>query len=178
LTAEKFISIIENTEPKMVCLPNPDSPTGTVFLPVDLENIIDAANKVGALMLIDEAYYPIYQWTVASWISKYDNLVVIRSFSKAWGAAGLRVGYIIANTKLVTLIHKQKSMYEIGSVSAQAIEILLDYEKDMLQSVKRINKGKEYFQNEMKKIGIFTYVSHGNFLHVKFDKYSKKFTNY
>lgn len=177
LTAEKFISVIKKVSPKMVCLPNPDSPTGTVFSSDDLRQIVDVASEVGALMLIDEAYHPLYEWTAVPWINECEHLVVVRSFSKAWGAAGLRVGYAIANNNLITLIHQQRPMYEIGNVSAQAIEILLDYEDEMLKSVKRVNKGKEYFQNEMKKIGFSTYKSYGNFLHVKFGKYSEKIHN-
>jgi histidinol-phosphate aminotransferase len=177
LSVDKFISIIEKIKPKMVCLPNPDSPTGTVFLSDDLRKIINAASKVGALILIDEAYHPIYKWSAALWIYEYENLVVTRSFSKAWGAAGLRVGYVMSNNKLITLIHKQRPMYEIGNVSAHAIEILLDYEESMLLSVKRVNAGKEYFQNEMKKLGFSTYRSHGNFFHIMFGKYAEKIHN-
>ncbi len=177
LTVDKFISVIREVGPKMVCLPNPDSPTGTIFSPDDLEKIISTAGEVGALMLVDEAYYPLYQWTVVPLINKYNHLVVVRSFSKAWGAAGLRVGYAIANNELITLIHKQRPMYEIGSVSAQAIEILLDYEVDMLKSVKRMNAGKEYFQSEMRKLSFTTYASHGNFFHIKFGEYAEQIHN-
>ena len=82
--------------------------------------------------------------------------------------------YDFSNNELITLIHKQRPMYEIGNVSAQAIERLLDYEIDMLQSVRRVNAGKEYFQNEMKKLGFSTYTSYGNFCHINFGKYSEK----
>jgi histidinol-phosphate aminotransferase len=177
LTVDKFISLIIEAKPKMVCLPNPDSPTGTIFSPDDIDEIIKTAGEVGALMLIDEAYHPFYKWTALPLIKKYNHLVVVRSFSKAWGAAGLRVGYAISNNELITLIHKQKPMYEIGNVSAQAIEILLDHEEDMLKSVGRANAGKEYFQDEMIKLGFSTYESHGNFFHIKFGKYAEHIHN-
>ena len=172
LKADDIVKVINEEKPKMVCLPNPDSPTGTVFSLVDLENIIKTANDNGSLVLIDEAYYPLYPQSVAHLINKYKTLVVIRSFSKAWGAAGLRVGYAISNNELITLIHKQRPMYEIGNVSAKALEILLDYEEEMNLSVERINDGKKYFQNAMKLLGLSTYESYGNFLHVKFGKYA------
>ncbi len=172
LKVDKIVSVIQKVKPKMVCLPNPDSPTGTVFTPKDLRKIVDIADKVGALMLIDEAYHPLYKWTAVPWINECKNLVVTRSFSKAWGAAGLRVGYALANNELITFIHKQRSMYEIGGVSAKTIEILLDHEEDMKLSVDRINAGKKYFQDSMKNIGLSTYESYGNFFHVKFGKYA------
>lgn len=177
LEVDKIISIIKKVEPKMVCLPNPDSPTGTIFSPNDLRKIIDTAGEVGALMLIDEAYHPLYSWTAVPWIKECKHLVVVRSFSKAWGAAGLRVGYALANRDLITYIHKQRPMYEIGAVSAKAIEVLLDYEKEMKLSVARVNEGKKYFQDTMREIGLSTYESYGNFLHVKFGKYSDQIHN-
>jgi histidinol-phosphate aminotransferase len=177
LEAERIVNIIRKIKPKMVCLPNPDSPTGTIFSPEDLRSIVDAADKVNALMLIDEAYHPLYQWTAVPWINEYKHLVVVRSFSKAWGAAGLRVGYAIANKELMLLLHKQKPMYEIGNVSAKVVEALLDYEKDMRLSVEKINAGKRYFQDSMRKIGLLTYKSYGNFVHVKFGNFSNQIHN-
>ena len=171
LKAEHIINIIKKVKPKMICLPNPDSPTGTVFSPLDLENIIGEVEEHRALIVIDEAYYPLYPETVANLIYKYMNLVVIRSFSKAWGAAGLRVGYALANKELIALIHKQRPMYEIGNVSVKTLEILLNYEEEMYLSVKRINDGKKYFQDSMRSAGLTTYESFGNFVHVKFGKY-------
>jgi len=174
LEAEKIISVIKNQKPKMVCLPNPDSPTGTVFSLLELRKIIDAAQFVGALIIIDEAYHPLYKETVVPWINEYNNLVVVRSFSKAWGAAGLRVGYAISNKNLVLFLHKQRPMYEIGNVSAKAIENLLEYEDEMMLSVKRINDGKDYFQKSVRDLGLSTYKSYGNFLHVSFGRYAEE----
>lgn len=174
IKVDDIVSTIKEVKPKMLCLPNPDSPTGTVFSLKDLEEIIETAEDSGVLILIDEAYYPLYPVTVAQLIYKYKNLVVIRSFSKAWGAAGLRVGYALANKELITLIHKQRPMYEIGNVSAKALEILLDYEEEMLLSVKRMNAGKKYFQDSMRTIGLSTYESYGNFLHIEFGQYSNE----
>ena len=173
LQVNRVINAINEIKPKMVCLPNPDSPTGTVFSYLDLRKIVDAASNIGALMLIDEAYHPLYKETAAPWIYECENLVVVRSFSKAWGAAGLRVGYALANKELIALLHKQRPMYEIGNVSAKAIEILMDHEKDMLKSVERINLGKIFFQDSMKELGLSSYESYGNFVHVRFGKYAE-----
>jgi len=156
----------------MVCLPNPDSPTGTVFSLRDLRKIVDSAEEAESITLIDEAYHPLYNLTVATWINDYKNLIVVRSFSKAWGAAGLRVGYALAHKDTILLLHKQRPMYEVGNVSAKAIEILLDYEQEMKLSVDRINAGKKHFQSAMKALGLDSYESHGNFLHVRFGVYA------
>ena len=174
LEVEMVVNVIKEKRPKMVCLPNPDSPTGTVFSLVDLRKIINTAENVGAIILIDEAYHPLYNETVSPWINECKNLVVVRSFSKAWGAAGLRVGYALANKELISLLHKQRPMYEIGNVSAKAIEILLDHEKDMRISVNRVNAGKKYFQDSMKELDLYSYESYGNFVHVRFGIYANE----
>lgn len=172
LEVDKIVTVIHEVRPKMVCLPNPDSPTGTVFSLIDLKKIIDASEVVGALMLVDEAYHPLYEETVAPLIYEYKHLVVVRSFSKAWGAAGLRVGYAMANNDLIAYLHKQRPMYEIGNVSAKAVEILLSHEDEMRLSVERINAGKKYFQDAMRVLGLDSYESYGNFLHVRFGNYA------
>jgi histidinol-phosphate aminotransferase len=177
LTVEKINHKIMTVKPKMVCLPNPNSPTGTVFSQVDLRKIIDTASLVGALILIDEAYHPLYNETAVKWINDFNHLVVVRSFSKAWGAAGLRVGYALANKILISFLHKQRPMYEIGNVSAKALEILLDHEEDMKLSVKRLNDGKKHFQDAMNALGFNSYESYGNFLHVKFGIYANDIHN-
>ena len=174
LNLDSIIKAIKNTNPKMLCLPNPNSPTGTVFSFKEIKKIISIADANGTLIVIDEAYYPFYSISVSSLINKYKNLVVVRSFSKAWGAAGLRVGYALANRYLISLLHKQRPMYEIGNVSAKSLEILLNYEVEMKKSVKRLNEGKKYFQDSMRELGLSTYESFGNFFHVKFADHENK----
>lgn len=173
LECDFIVEQIIKNEPKMVCLPNPDSPTGTIFAPKEIEKIINSAKEVNSVMLLDEAYFPFYDWTAAPLVDNYENLIVIRSFSKAWGAAGLRVGYAIACKSLIEKIHKQRPMYEIGCVSAHAIEMLIDHKDDMEESVKNIKKGISYFKNAMIKLGFETYDSHGNFFHINFSDYEK-----
>ena len=88
IDADHIVDLVKKGRPKLVCLPNPDSPTGTVFPPDKLRKIVEAVGEVGALMLIDEAYHPLYSWTAAQWIFEYEHLAIVRSFNKAWGQPG------------------------------------------------------------------------------------------
>ena len=168
LPAGTVISAITDTRPKVVCLPNPDSPTGTVFLPDDLRRIIEAAGRVGALILIDEAYYPFYDRTVLPWLDEYPHLVIARTFAKAWGLAGLRIGYAVSSPEIASLLHKVRPMYETNTLAVVATERMLDYGGEMLASVKRLNAGRDAFLAAMKRLGLRTLRSEGNFLHVAF----------
>lgn len=168
LDINSFLKTIHDCKPKLVCLPNPDSPTGTLLPHDELILIIEAAGKNNAIILIDEAYYPFSENTVAPYIHQYPHLVVVRSFSKAWGLAGARVGYAIAQHELIRHIHKVRSMYELGALSTAIAIRILDFKNEMLASVKRLNDGKLFFKNSMEEMGFNTLNSAGSFQHVDF----------
>lgn len=168
LDAETVIAAIAAERPKLVCLPNPDSPTGTVFSPEDLEAIVTAAGQAGALILVDEAYHPFHADTVASWIGRHQHLVVARSTGKAWGLAGLRIGYAIASPEVAVMLHKVRPMYEVNTVAVHAFQRMLDHSDAMQASVGRLMEGKALFLGAMIAMGFKTLSGRGNFLHVAF----------
>jgi histidinol-phosphate aminotransferase len=168
LTAAQVIQSIETETPRLVCIPNPNSPSGTVFAEAQLYDIIESAHNAGAVILIDEAYHPFYDFSVLPWIDEFPQLIVARSFSKAWGCAGIRLGYSVAAKKVNDMLHKIRPMYEAGALSFTIAERLLEHPQHMLNSVIRLNEGKLYFLSEMQKLGFRTLVTEGNFLHVAF----------
>lgn len=91
---------------KLAIITNPNNPTGTVLPEDALLDIISAAEKKDVLLMIDEAYYWIYEKTIVPQIKKHNNLVVLRTFSKILAIAGLRLGVAIANEDLITDLKK------------------------------------------------------------------------
>jgi len=168
LTVGEVLSAIESARPRVVCVPNPDSPTGTVFAPSDMRRIIEAAGEVGAVMLVDEAYHPFYPESVAGWIDEYPHLVVARTFAKAWGMAGLRIGFAIAHPDMAKILHKVRPMYEVNTVAVGVMERMLDFVGEMEASVRRLNAGRDGFLDAMESLGLKTVRAKGNFLHVAF----------
>ncbi|MBF0504260.1 MAG: aminotransferase class I/II-fold pyridoxal phosphate-dependent enzyme [Candidatus Omnitrophica bacterium] len=168
LPVEEVLEMIARSRPKLVCLPNPDSPTGTVFVPDQLRRIIEAAGEAGALILIDEAYYPFYAHTIIPWVDEYQNLVVTQTFAKAWGLSGLRIGFAASCPQVARLLHKVRPMYEVNTVALAIMEKMLEHSDAMTASVKRLNAGKEFFLDAMQGLGLKVLKSHGNFLHVAF----------
>jgi histidinol-phosphate aminotransferase len=168
LRAEQVISAIQRVRPRAVFLPNPDSPTGTVFEPSELREIIETAGEAGAVILIDEAYHPFYRQSVVPWIHEYPNLIIARTFAKAWGLAGLRIGYAVSNPEIAGYLHKVRPMYETGTFSVAFMERMLDFASEMEASVKRLIDGKTFFLEKMRSFGCQTLQGHGNFLHVGF----------
>lgn len=173
LSIDAFVNKILSYTPKLVCLANPGSPTGTILSPEELKLIIETAHAVNALVLIDEAYYPFYAHTVISWIEHYPHLLVTRSTGKAWGLAGFRIGFAVGSKPFINALHKVKSMYETSTLAFAVLAKMLDYTDEIIASVSRLQAGKEYFINELNNLGFETLKSYGNFMHVKFGSRSE-----
>jgi len=168
LSVDRLTQAISKHKPRLVCLPSPDSPTGTVFSPVEMRKIISVAAAHGAIILVDEAYHPFYAQTTVPLIAEFPNLIVARTFAKAWGLAGLRIGCAVASKEVARSLHKVRPMYEVNTLAVVAMERMLDHADEMLASVRRLNAGKWYFLDEMVKLGFPVLRGEGNFLHVAF----------
>jgi histidinol-phosphate aminotransferase len=168
LDVEEVLAAIDAHRPKLVCIPNPDSPTGTVFDPADLRTIVDTCGRLGVLVLVDEAYHPFYAHSAAAWVTDCPQLIVARTFAKAWGLAGLRIGHAVAHPSMATLLHKVRPMYEVNTVAATVVERLLDFEGEMLASVARLNAGRNQLLDAMEGLRLPTIRARGNFMHVAF----------
>ena len=136
----KYRSVCSHPEfkPRLVCLPNPDSPTGTILDDRTVLCLAEELDIYGGILFIDEVYYGFHPITYANIAVKYTNVVIGRSFSKAWGAAGARVGFCIADKKLIESLSSRRSMYEIGALSCEYIKQLLNYRKEIEAEVNRI----------------------------------------
>ena len=175
INLEKFISIVSKKKPKLICLPNPDSPTGHAFSPSEIEILLKKAKSVNGLVLIDEAYFPFYRHTSKNFLKKYQNLIITRTAAKAWGLAGLRVGYVLSSKKIIREMHKVKPMYEINNIGAEIFKRYLSKNKIVNKSVNRLLKGKMYFKKELLNLGFNVFKKEeGNFIHVNFNYNGKK----
>jgi histidinol-phosphate aminotransferase len=172
LALDTLLRTIAERRPRLVCLPNPDSPTGTVFSPEEMRRLIAAAAEAGSMILIDEAYHPFYASSVVPLTREFPNLVVARTFAKAWGLAGLRIGYAVAAKEVAAWMHKVRPMYEVNTLSVVVMERMLDHVEAMEASVARLNAGKSHFLGEMEQLGFRVLRGEGNFLHVAFGRHA------
>jgi histidinol-phosphate aminotransferase len=172
LSSEDIVKTVKNLKPKLVCLPNPDSPTGTVFEEYELIKILNACENSGSLLLLDEAYHPFYNWSAIGMTKKSKNIIIARTFAKAWGAAGLRVGYAVAHSDTLSYLHKMRPMYEISSFATEFVAKALNFVDEMESSVDRIIEGKSYFIESLEEMGFSVLDTHANFIHVDFAEHS------
>ena len=157
----------------MVIISNPNNPTGTIISKKDMLSLISKANKLNIPFVIDEVYYGFSNLTLIDKIKKYKNLVIIRTFSKSFGLAALRAGYIVANKLIAQQLFKFKPMYEINSITALAVNYMLknkNFEKKYLQEVK---EGKKFLLKSLRKLKIDHIDTPANFIHIRVEKINK-----
>jgi len=113
-----------DASPRMICIVNPDQPTGAVWDMADLRSIIAQAATTETICLVDETYFPCHKDTVVPLVREFNNLIVTRSLSKAYGLGGLRVGFAVAQPQLLYAIGKVRGLHEVNSM---AIAVSLYY---------------------------------------------------
>ena len=168
LDVDKLCRLIARRRPRLVYLPNPNSPTGTILTTPDLRRVVEMAGNAGAVCLIDEAYYPFHDFTVVPWLADYPHLIVSRTFSKAWGMAGLRLGLLAGGGGIMSVMAKLRPLNDAGALTLATVDRLLDHKAQVVDSVSRLQRGKAHFCDAMTRLGLAVHPGHGNFCLVDF----------
>jgi len=162
-----FEKHIETVAPKIIYLCNPNNPTGTLYQVELLEKILRRFNDV--LFIFDEAYYEFVGVSAASLVPDFENVVICRTFSKAFGLASFRVGYAISSQHNMDGLRKIRNPKNISSYAQLASIAALKDLKYMQDNVDIVLSSKVFFTAELKKIGIKVVGSEGgNFVLVEF----------
>jgi histidinol-phosphate aminotransferase len=167
-----FISRL-SPKTKLIFICNPNNPTGTIISKAEFEKLMQAVPK-NVIVVLDEAYF---EYVDAKdfpdgikYLSKYPNLIVLRTFSKIYGLAGVRAGYGIADADIVSIIERIRPPFNINSL-AQAGALAALGDKAHLSATLKTNKeGRAYLYAELKKLGIKFVPTQANFIFVMFDK--------
>jgi histidinol-phosphate aminotransferase len=170
LEYDKIFRLI-NRNTLIVFLPTPNIP---IEGDIDLKKIkllLKELSKKKIILALDEVYYPFGKQTYLSLIKKYDNLVVMRSFSKAYGLAGARIGYMISSKENIKIFNTVKGGYETNILSASTAEFILKNNHIVKDYVKSIKLGFKYFKKELEKMNLTSFGGiNGNFALIQFDK--------
>ena len=166
---KKILQSIKKIKPKIIALANPNQPIEIFFNKQELMQILRFAKKSKSLVVIDEAYYHFSNFSAITLIKKFDNLIVVRTFSKAFGLAGLRIGYSISNKKIIDSMKIIKPIYEINNINIKICNYFLKNINIMKKYVKDVSISRKYFHKQMKKIKIPSYGSFSNTVLIKFE---------
>jgi histidinol-phosphate aminotransferase len=155
---------------RLVFIANPNNPTGTLLRPDELLAFLERLPETVAVVL-DEAYgeylKPDQRAPSLDWLARFPNLIVTRTFSKAYGLAGLRVGYAIAHPEVADLLNRLRQPFNVNSLALAAAEAALD-DADFIAASKRVNDaGLAQLTAGFRDLGLDYIPSHGNFVCVR-----------
>ena len=149
-----------------VCSPN--NPTGNQFREADIKRLLQEFKGV---VVVDEAYADFASSSVIDWVRDYDNLVVLRSFSKAFGLAGLRLGYLVSNKSIVEYVQRVVGPFNVNSVTQQTIALALQKWSYFKQQINCVVNEREWLMKKLKQIDeVSPYPSDANFILFKVTK--------
>lgn len=152
----------------LVIIANPNSPTGTLISEEELKLILQKALRFHVPVLVDEAYFGFCKQTAVTLLSQFENLIVGRTFSKAYGLAGLRVGYLMAGAEVAQLLYRFRPMYEINSIGVLAALQLLDNPQIVEDYLTETEAGRKYLLDFLRTRGLDFRNTSTNFIHIDF----------
>ena len=122
-------------------LANPNNPTGTVVPVLEIEELL----KTGKPVVVDEAYFEFCGVTALPLLKRFENLIILRTFSKWAGLAGVRIGYMVARPELIMQIMAIKPPYNVNTLAQQLALQVLERKAEFVQSIEQIKRGRDWF---------------------------------
>jgi len=162
LNLDEFIQGLEAEKPKLVFLCNPNNPTGKMLALSDIEEIL---KNTAGIVVVDEAYFEFSGVTALGLLSAYDNLIILRTFSKAFGLAGLRIGYMLAGPAIISYVDRVRSPFNVNSFAQAAAAEVLKNLDIVMERVETIKSERERLIVLLKQLkGIQCFESKSNFI--------------
>jgi histidinol-phosphate aminotransferase len=155
---------------KILFLCNPNNPTGSYWNKAFLREFLDSIQG-RQIVVVDEAYFEFvgkmeYPNGILL-IAEYPNLVVFRTFSKMYGMAGLRIGYLVGSQEVLDIIRRTCVVYSVNSIAQQAAVAALGDEEHVLRTRQMVMEGKAYLEKELELLGLSFVAGEGNFVMIK-----------
>lgn len=161
---------------RVVVLLNPNNPVGNVYSREEAERIIQKADSVGAIVIVDEAYHYFYDGTFLDLVKKYSNVAVLRTFSKLFSLAACRLGVIIGSKELIQYVKNAKLTFDANSIALLFAERILDHPEIEQRLIAEEKEGKAYILGELQQRGYECRDCRGNFIFIKTRKSSETVT--
>ncbi|QKR00966.1 histidinol-phosphate transaminase [Metallosphaera tengchongensis] len=165
---EDWENLLSNSKKaRLVAIDDPNNPTGSPMLSADESKIAELAQSTKGFVLLDEAYYEFSGYTASRLVSKYPNLIIVRTMSKAFSLASFRVGYLIANKDVVKTLEKGSTPFDVALPSLIAGITALENPKYARDVAGEISRNRNELYNSLRGMGVKVYKSITNFLLIK-----------
>ena len=155
-----------NEDTRIIFLTNPNNPIGNVYTEEEVRTITDRAEEVGAVVVIDEAYHYFYPESFVPFALKRKNVVVLRTFSKLYSVAALRLGVLIADPELIHYVSNARLTFDANSVALLFAERIIEEEGLTEELIRIENEGKAWILEELMSKGYSCRDCRGNFIFV------------
>ena len=161
----KAVDEIIKLRPGVIFIATPNNPTGSSVSITDIEKLAKAALEVKAVLVVDEAYAEFSSQTSAvSLISGNPNLIVSRTMSKAFGFAGVRVGYLVAAKAVIDAMLLVRLPYHLSELTQAAARAAIGFSKQLKEQVNQIKQSRDKVASELGAMGLKVFNSDANFL--------------
>jgi histidinol-phosphate aminotransferase len=163
LDVDALIDTVNKEGAKVAFLCNPNNPTGGLISIEDIEKV--AAKCTGTIIVVDEAYAEFCDQSAIPLIERYENLVVLRTFSKAYLLAGARCGYSISNIDVSKEINKIRPTFNLSSLTQLIAKMVFEEREEVEKMIGYLNDQREYLFGELKKLkNVYVYPSRANYI--------------
>ena len=167
---QNIIDLVTNNT-KVIFIANPNNPTGTKVPKSSIYNLLDSISS-NVLVVVDEAYCEYLvenqRMDASKDIAKWKNLVIVKTFSKIYGLAGLRIGFAMGDNEVIDKIQKPREPFNVNSLAQLAAVAAIDDKDHIEKSFQLNNSGMLFMKTEIAKMGLKIYPSHANFILVDF----------
>jgi len=162
LDIDSAISQIQREKPALTFITTPNNPTGSS---VTIEEIEKIAKATSGLLIIDEAYAEFSdEISAATLVKKYPHVVVIRTMSKAFAFAGVRLGYLVADPAVIDAMFLVRLPYHLSALTQAAAEVALDFKDELLGTVAQLRADRDRVAVQLTELGLTVIPSASNFL--------------
>lgn len=180
ISPKEVIEKARETKAKVVIFSNPCNPTSLL---AKKEDILQMVEQIDALVVVDEAYMDFAEGSVLSEIENFENLIVLKTFSKAFGMAAIRLGFAAANEKLTRILRGVKSPYNVNAMTQAAGCVLLNHPDYLRECIEKIRSSREDLYEKLKKLEASkqeiekVYATSTNFVYMKVQGAKEIFEN-
>lgn len=151
----------------VVVLLNPNNPIGDAFSRSDVVRVVEKAMQNDAIVVIDEAYHYFYRETFLDLVNQYENVIILRTFSKLFSLAACRLGVVIASETLIGYLNNLKLTFDVNAIALLFAERILDQPKIIDQLIIDESEGKAWLTKELSSSGYEVRPCEGNFIFIK-----------
>ena len=161
----KTVDLINEHKSKLLFIASPNNPTGNIANENEIINLLET----GTIVIVDETYYEFCSKSCSNLLNSFENLIILRSFSKWAGIAGLRIGYMMASKNVISNIFKIKQPYNVNLAAEVAAITTLENSDKLIENIQIINNEKEDFFSFLNEYtNITPFLSEANFILCKF----------